>query len=120
MPANIAAEHEYLALEIRRSSDQHNKEDGKPAAGFGSRIHALFSVGKRYCAKFARVNANVKAWTREGNPRIAPRDAVSDAAGHVTASEGKSQNLFVETGAGSAKIRIPRLCCSFLSTSSSL
>jgi hypothetical protein len=57
----------------------------------------LSSVGKRYRAKFAGVNAKLKARTQKGNQRIAPADAVSDAAGHVTAPEGKSQNLFVET-----------------------
>jgi len=79
------------------STDQDNKEDGKPAAGFGPRIHALSSVGKRYRAKFDRVNVNLKAPRRKDNQRIAPADAVSDAAGRVAASEGKSLNLFVET-----------------------
>jgi hypothetical protein len=72
-PANIAAEYEYSVLKVCRPRNQQNKEDGKPAAGFGSRIHALSPVGKRYRAKFARVNANLRTADRKASSALHPR-----------------------------------------------
>jgi hypothetical protein len=66
VPANTAAEHEYLALELRRSSDQDNKEDGKPAAGFGPRIHALSSVGKTVSLEVRQGQRQSESTYKEG------------------------------------------------------
>jgi hypothetical protein len=120
MLADIPPNTNILCSKYAVSGDQHHKEDGKSATGSVSRIHAVSSVGERYRAKFARVNANLKSTHKERQSRTAPANAVSDAACHAAASEEKSQNLFVETRAESAEMRIPRLCCSLISTGSSL